>query len=530
MPTRSNNEYQPVWEQSEWLNEQDLGELELTEHQLVEFLRSGELPDWGETEKASSPSKELEHLHNLLLQFSRPHPSSSSSPPNFYHGIADEASSSELSSLAPSSNSWSSDLSSCPPSPVLAPTVPSVTPPAQTLQPGERKRTRNHRKKGKGKEKESQHPRKGDPEKVGGGSAKEHRKRLRKTERGRRVVLRDFDLMQHVNANSQSTLFESKLRSSKLAPRDMRDWQFLPYDGSGYRILDKNHRLFIVVPGGAEKKYGKANAEAEQLCTDAERDFPGDGKNKRGLHFNISFGFWGQYSMTVFPHKNNRRGKKYLLFYERMKKDSGVETFKGVLSRAFGNNFRKQRPLANISKPFGRFNMLCINGNRTSTRAHTDQKNTALCVNASTAIGHFGSDQYWLAFHNLRLIIQLPPGVSILYPTSWLVHGNVHLSDIFSSELEISDKVFQGDSSWKKRKVAKTKERRYSLVWFNQGSVERIVLREHLEKHPALISAKSPDEYNKILEDLMFEVRTKLLKDAWPVIPLKRGSDVLYFG
>ncbi|RPD57505.1 hypothetical protein L227DRAFT_565288 [Lentinus tigrinus ALCF2SS1-6] len=78
----------------------------------------------------------------------------------------------------------------------------------------------------------------------------------------------------------------------------------------------------------------------------------------------------------------------------------------------------------------------CINGPQrdvlgVSTQPHVDGKNLALMVCAVFVWGTFNhKEKAWLVLWEAGLIIELPPGVLMLYPSSLFIHCNVDMSNL----------------------------------------------------------------------------------------------------
>ncbi|KAI0746737.1 hypothetical protein C8Q80DRAFT_1271584 [Daedaleopsis nitida] len=91
-----------------------------------------------------------------------------------------------------------------------------------------------------------------------------------------------------------------------------------------------------------------------------------------------------------------------------------------------------------IAKPrYGLWYNYCINGARPSrptqgvmTLPHVDGENLALMMCAVFVYGSFNHhEKAWLVFWEAHLIIQLPPGVFIFYPSSLFTHFNINRDD-----------------------------------------------------------------------------------------------------
>ncbi|RPD68508.1 hypothetical protein L226DRAFT_576322 [Lentinus tigrinus ALCF2SS1-7] len=82
------------------------------------------------------------------------------------------------------------------------------------------------------------------------------------------------------------------------------------------------------------------------------------------------------------------------------------------------------------------FYNFCINGLRgevrgVSTEPHVDGKNLALMLCVVFVWGRFAhGEKAWLVLWEAKLIIEIPPGVLLFYPSSLFIHFNVDLTDL----------------------------------------------------------------------------------------------------
>ncbi|KAI0738690.1 hypothetical protein C8Q80DRAFT_1275652 [Daedaleopsis nitida] len=126
-----------------------------------------------------------------------------------------------------------------------------------------------------------------------------------------------------------------------------------------------------------------------------------------------------------------------------------------------------------VARPrYGYWYNFCINGpcgkvRGVMTRPHVDAKNLALMMCAVFVYGRFNSkEKAWLVLWEAGLIIEIPPGVVILYPSSLFMHFNISITDI--------DFVTTVDGSRPTRKNAHPLNEvpgRGSMVLFNQASL-----------------------------------------------------------
>ncbi|RPD69242.1 hypothetical protein L226DRAFT_539921 [Lentinus tigrinus ALCF2SS1-7] len=95
-------------------------------------------------------------------------------------------------------------------------------------------------------------------------------------------------------------------------------------------------------------------------------------------------------------------------------------------------------PFARYAEPmFGYWYNYCINGARVGagvdgvmTRPHVDGKNLALMMCVVFVYGNFNyKEKAWLVLWEANVIIELPPGVFLFYPSSLFTHFNVDICD-----------------------------------------------------------------------------------------------------
>ncbi|KAI0768350.1 hypothetical protein BC629DRAFT_1535869 [Irpex lacteus] len=134
---------------------------------------------------------------------------------------------------------------------------------------------------------------------------------------------------------------------------------------------------------------------------------------------------------------------------------------------------------------------------------HTDAKNAAVLV-CAVLVYYYGNcettadERIWLVFYEARLIMQVPAGVFVLYPSALFLHFNVHIEDVL---------VYTKDGSPPTRENAIPLREsntenggRGSMVWFTQASM--------------LVSAELPTDSIKQANNL-----NKQQKSGEPLIP-----------
>ncbi|KAM0745581.1 hypothetical protein T439DRAFT_371372 [Meredithblackwellia eburnea MCA 4105] len=155
----------------------------------------------------------------------------------------------------------------------------------------------------------------------------------------------------------------------------------------------------------------------------------------------------------------------HVAIFEKVENDAGIKISNRQIKQAINYTFRGQRTLSNSGKLFGKFNMLCVNGVNTFCKLHNDQKNSSIC----------------------RLV--LPCFARASQPCQFLISSDLDFKQAIlgqivtgllslTSRLLSSDHILFHDKNWVSKQVPVKLEERYSLIWFNQASVEWIVLRE----------------------------------------------------
>ncbi|KAG9310521.1 hypothetical protein JVU11DRAFT_9064 [Chiua virens] len=133
------------------------------------------------------------------------------------------------------------------------------------------------------------------------------------------------------------------------------------------------------------------------------------------------------------------------------------------------------KPEQKVEAQFGLFFNFCPNvplpGGRVHTVPHADRKNVpgGLCALLTYHKNRsFNSkEKAWLAIWELEVILELPVGVLLLYPSALFYHFNVDISDMIiqsSDQPHVSER--ENYSKWDC-----SSQGRGSLVWFNQASM-----------------------------------------------------------
>ncbi|KAI4521716.1 hypothetical protein K525DRAFT_269594 [Schizophyllum commune Loenen D] len=109
---------------------------------------------------------------------------------------------------------------------------------------------------------------------------------------------------------------------------------------------------------------------------------------------------------------------------------------------------------------------------------HVDHKNLAICVCVILIYGHFNHrERCWLVIWEAGLIIELPPGVMLAYPSSLFFHWNVDVCDLDKAEIVVTEDGQKPDLEKGNTKPLTDHEKwdkahgRGSMVWFNQATL-----------------------------------------------------------
>ncbi|GAA5860722.1 hypothetical protein JCM5353_003011 [Sporobolomyces roseus] len=129
---------------------------------------------------------------------------------------------------------------------------------------------------------------------------------------------------------------------------------------------------------------------------------------------------------------------KYPQFVQEVVKHSNLSDICKHVSKVFETHFPRiaarykaagsKSPLPSL---FGLFPMLCINvpsSGGVDCNLHVDYKNPAGGICAVIPFGEFDSSKhYWLVLNELGVVVELPAGVVLLFPSALIQHGNYHI-------------------------------------------------------------------------------------------------------
>ncbi|GAA5859352.1 hypothetical protein JCM5353_001998 [Sporobolomyces roseus] len=155
----------------------------------------------------------------------------------------------------------------------------------------------------------------------------------------------------------------------------------------------------------------------------------------RGDHRSIILGVTRSYEKEIhFPELHT----KYPQFVQDVVKHSKLSDICKHVSKVFETHFPRiaarykaagsKSPLPSL---FGLFPMLCINvpsSGGVDCNLHVDYKNPAGGICAVIPFGEFDSStHYWLVLNELGVVVELPAGVVLLFPSALIQHGNYHI-------------------------------------------------------------------------------------------------------
>ncbi|KAM5530099.1 hypothetical protein V8D89_016240 [Ganoderma adspersum] len=207
--------------------------------------------------------------------------------------------------------------------------------------------------------------------------------------------------------------------------------------------------------------------------------------NRRGLHWYHVSGVDRQISSV--PKLTSFHIKHRALTDALMAKDTPITRLVGLASHIMRSHFPslarrvddcEENLIAmgvdpDLAKPrYGCWYNFCINGARGSvkgvlTRPHADAKNLALMMCAVFVYGQFNSkEKAWLVLWEAGLILELPVGAFIFYPSALFTHFNVDMMDLHIVTTSDGSKPTPETSS-----PLDGVDGRGSIVLFNQASL-----------------------------------------------------------
>ncbi|KAK7049896.1 hypothetical protein VNI00_005326 [Paramarasmius palmivorus] len=287
-------------------------------------------------------------------------------------------------------------------------------------------------------------------------------------------------------------LIASQLNAGKVLP----DLAPVPYEGKETKITDGNRRLVIfrsAVTSAMKKTMPSICQDVDAFMsrttapTDKERE-----RNLRG----------GQWFCIAGYDRNNKPIPKISRWHAAQKQPVDQFFKKGrpfhyltnvgcsLLQKNFPGIYRRFLDCSEwmlehhrLKAPYGVFFNFCLNGTRhgierVHCKPHVDFKNVALGVCMVYVYGHFNHrERSWLVIWEAGIVLELPPGVFVLYPSSLFLHFNVDRSNFVVTNgdepnacnsqplCDCDDPHAVHDESWD------SATGRGSIVWFNQATM-----------------------------------------------------------
>ncbi|KAK7019813.1 hypothetical protein VNI00_017902 [Paramarasmius palmivorus] len=300
-------------------------------------------------------------------------------------------------------------------------------------------------------------------------------------------------LWQGLNASAD---VRNTLKAELSAGRAIPNLAAIAYDGKETKITDSKRRVVIfrsVATPNLRKIMASICKEADSFIlattapTAAERH-----RNLRGV---------GWFSIAGYDRNNkpipkisrwhasqkivvDRFFKKNSLFTQLTKIGCSMirKVFPGIYKR-FMDCSQWMEQNYGLKAPYGVFFNFCLNGvvdgyQRVHCQPHVDFKNVALGVCMLFVYGHFNHrERSWLVIWEAGVVVELPPGVFLLYPSSLFLHFNVDKHNFVVTEDEApngnnckplcscDDPEAIHDENWA------AGIGRGSIVWFNQATM-----------------------------------------------------------
>ncbi|KAL1682149.1 hypothetical protein EV122DRAFT_204179, partial [Schizophyllum commune] len=235
-------------------------------------------------------------------------------------------------------------------------------------------------------------------------------------------------------------------------------------------------------------------------------------KNSRGEHW---FSICGHDRNNKYPalsefHQNNVAAIEW--FFRPGSPASRISDFGSAfvkthfpgVARRFREGISVIEREYGVKPLFGLFFNFCLNAarpgevERVHCLPHADYKNLALAVCLVFVYGRLGLlERCWLVMWEAGLIIQIPPGVFIAYPSALFYHFNIDLAGSTVGP----DLPTPANST----KLANGAPGRGSCVWFNQASMwQTAELGEHTIKQAKAKGMNTTCDNGEFLDDLIF--------------------------
>ncbi|KAI0072119.1 hypothetical protein K474DRAFT_452056 [Panus rudis PR-1116 ss-1] len=219
-------------------------------------------------------------------------------------------------------------------------------------------------------------------------------------------------------------------------------------------------------------------------------------KNNRGMHLFTLYGYDRQNTGWIKAPSFERDGSNGEVFWAYYVPGSVLYRLTGHINRLLelffpkiaqrmkDVNYQIKRKYGYIS-PFGYFWNFCINAplssegiHRVFCQPHIDAENGALLVCAVFVyyygkVPTKGKEHVWLVLWEAGLIIEVPPGVAILYPSALFLHFNIDIRHLDRIQLGFTTGPGLPTKETLKSLSCENSEEggRASMVWFTQATI-----------------------------------------------------------
>ncbi|KAJ3564788.1 hypothetical protein NP233_g8060 [Leucocoprinus birnbaumii] len=298
--------------------------------------------------------------------------------------------------------------------------------------------------------------------------------------------------------NKKNTFIEDEIRHFKPVRYDISDPKPAAImDAQGYQFVYRS----IQQPWIEEEANGLWDSIQNLLGHELsnEKTIKQHQSHQRGNHLPCIIGHHRQYTseiqITKWHHDNSTRVDRFMESKVIQRISNQVSAMTWLAFPGAATRFKRAAQLLkekNGPQPlFGLFWNLCINAafngqRRVHCKPHADKKNVvgvcALLVYTIPGTSFDHKHRSWLVLWEAKVVIELPPWVVLLYPSSLLYHFNIDVhggsstttrllpadsmpdfsfvtTDGEEPDLSRSDVLEQGDFG------------RGSMVWFNQASI-----------------------------------------------------------
>ncbi|KAI0085346.1 hypothetical protein BDY19DRAFT_996879 [Irpex rosettiformis] len=285
------------------------------------------------------------------------------------------------------------------------------------------------------------------------------------------------------------------------------------------RILDASGRLFIYRSRLSEwqRKLLPSLASAIKDFTEMTQVSEDDhANNKRGSHKFCIAGIDRQSKEKPAECNWHRKGRNSLAL-QNLFQTEAMQAFNSIASDLVRRHFPKiasrmegahkslQQKYGIPDSPFGLFHNFCINSpvfeegiEDVFCIPHTDAQNATILV-CAVLVYYYGQchtnadERIWLVFWDTGIIMQVPAGVFVIYPSALFLHFNVHIEDVLMVTKDGSFPTRENTIPF--RESSRENGGRGSIVRFTQASM--------------FISAELPADSIKQAEQLNAEAHSR---------------------